>query len=291
MPEVTTVREGVERAAPHGTDVAWAEGVPAGTTDPNDPAAVAARDEAVAEAEQSDAVVVVVGEPPYAETPGDTDTAALPPGQAELIDELVASGTPVAVVIIAGRPLIMNEQLDAAGASLMAFLPGTEGGSAIADAIFGRSNPSGRLSVSWPQSIDQAPLFYNVPAGEPYDPRYAFGHGLSYTQFDVSRLKADRRVDADDELDLSLELENEGRRDGEHIVLAFVERTGGPPTAAARQLVAFERERVDRGEDEWVRLEFDVGDLAVTLDSGEREVVPGTYRLVVGDESRAFEVR
>jgi beta-glucosidase len=290
VPEVTTVREGVEAAA--SEDVVWTEGVPAGATDPADPAVVAAREEAVAEAEASEAIVVVVGEPPYAEGPGDTDTAALPPGQAELIDALVATGKPVAVVIIAGRPLIMNEQLEAAGASLMAFLPGTEGGSAIAGALFGSINPSGRLPVSWPASIDQAPIFYNHAAGAAYDPRYEFGYGLSYSQIEYDNLTSPDVVDSDETVELSVDLTNTGAPGGNQIILAFVERMSGPPTAPVRQLVAFERVHLAAGETESVALDFSVSQLAVTLPgSSEREVVPGTYRLVVDDQSRTFEVQ
>ena len=127
--------------------------------------------------------------------------------------------------------------------------------------------------------------------GRPYDPRYAFGHGLSYTEFDVSRLKAESEVDADEEFDLKLKLENEGERDGEHTVSRFVERTGGAPIATARQLVVFEREEVDDGKHRSVHLEFDAATRGDAGHGRARLTSTGTYRLVVGDESRTFEVR
>jgi beta-glucosidase len=160
VPDVTTVKEGVEQAAGPGGDVRFAPG-----------------DAAVAAARDADAVVVAVGEGPYAEGQGDTDTAALPAGQAKLIDDLAATGRPVIVVVIAGRPLMMNRQLDEASAALMAWLPGTEGGGAVGDLLFGRASPSARLSVTWPKSIAQVPLAYNGPAGKPYDPRYRSATG------------------------------------------------------------------------------------------------------------------
>ena len=117
----------------------------------------AQRAEAVAAAAHADAIVVAVGESPYAEGQGDDGTPALPLAQAKLIDDLKATGKPVIVVVVAGRPLEMDQQLDEANASLMAFLPGTEGGGAIADTLFGKVSPSGRLPVSWPKDSSSVP--------------------------------------------------------------------------------------------------------------------------------------
>jgi beta-glucosidase len=229
-------------------------------------------------------VVVAVGEAPYAETPGDDATPELTSAQAKLVDDLKATGKPVIVVVVAGRPLVMNAQLDEADASLMAFLPGSEGGAAVADALFGKVNPSGRLPVSWPKSSDQLPLAYNE-RGKPYDPRYPFGHGLSYTRFDLSHLRAPWHVDANGWVGASVKVRNAGRRSGDDTVLAFVVRPDG-----GRQLVAFPRVRLDRGDGANVRLGFRASQLAVTQPSGERAVAPGTYRLVVGDLSQTFRV-
>jgi len=305
VPEVTTIREGIQQAAGPGRQVIWKQGAPVadttnrkpdGSVDPalpqpvdplNDPSnatAAAQRAEAVAAAKNVDAVVVAVGESPYAEGQGDDFTPELPLAQARLIDELEATGTPVIVVVVAGRPLVMNEQLDDTDASVMAFLPGTEGGAAVADALFGKVNPSGRLPVSWPKSSSQLPLAYNE-RNRPYDPRYAFGYGLSYTRFEASRLSAPAGVHADGRLDASVKVANVGRRSGEHIVLAFVERPDG-----GRQLVAFDRVRLDKGDGAKVKLSFPVSRLAVTQASGERAVTPGTYELVVGKLSRSFRV-
>jgi len=291
VPDVTTVKEGVEQVVSPSSVVRYSPGVPSGTDAGSPVAVTAARNAAVRDARRSDAVIVAVGEPPYAEGPGDTETAALPAAQQQLVDSLVNTGTPTIVVVIAGRPLIMNQQLNEADASLMAFLPGTEGGSAIADALFGRTNPAGRLPVSWPKSIDQAPIVYNHPPGAAYDPRYAFGHGLSYTRFDLRDLQAPAEVSGDDHVQLSVAVRNAGTRAGDDIVQAFVERTGGPATAAARQLVAFGRVSLARGASSRVTLAFDAARLAVTpADGSDRAVVPGQYRLAVGDLSTTFTI-
>jgi beta-glucosidase len=251
IPEVTTVREGVQQAAGPGTKVIWKQGAPVADTtnrkpdgsvdpnlpqpvdplnDPDNPTAVAQRQEAVAAAKGVDAIVVAVGESPYAETQGDDATPELPLAQAKLIDALAATGKPVIVVVIAGRPLVMNHQLDEAAASLMAFLPGSEGGAAIGDALFGKVNPSGRLPVSWPKASSQLPLAYNEP-GKPYDPRYPFGFGLSYTRFDLGKPSVhDGRA--------SVIVRNVGKRSGDRTVLAF---DGG-------RLVGFTRVRLAPGE-------------------------------------------
>jgi beta-glucosidase len=234
LPEVTTVREGVQQAAGAGTKVIWRQGAPVADTtnrkpdgsvdptlpqpvdplnDPDNPTAVAQRQEAVAAAKGVDAIVVAVGESPYAEGQGDDATPELPLAQAKLIDDLAATGKPVIVVVIAGRPLVMNHQLDEAAASLMAFLPGSEGGAAIGDVLFGKVNPSGRLPVSWPKASSQLPLAYNEP-GKPYDPRYPFGYGRSYTRFELGKpsVHGDRA---------SVVVRNVGKRSGDRTVLAF----------------------------------------------------------------------
>ncbi len=300
-PQATTLREGITQAAGAGTQVIWKQGAPVGDTtdrdgpgahpeinDPDNPAVAAARAEAVAAAQDADAVVVAVGESPYAEGQGDDDTPQLSAAQAKLVDDLQATGKPVVIVVVAGRPLAMSPQLDDADAALMAFLPGAEGGRAIADTLFGDANPSGRLTVSWPKSVSQVPLAYNEP-GRPYDPRYAFGHGLSYSKFSVSDLDAPSHVGRHGRVRVEADIANSSRRGGDYIALAFVERLSGPPSAAPRQLVAFDRVRL-RGHDRAdASLSFDVDELAVTQ-AGGKSVPPGTYRLVVGNRSKTFRV-
>jgi beta-glucosidase len=306
VPDVTTIREGVQQAAGSGAQVIWKQGAPVADTtnrkpdgsvdptlpqpldplnDPNNATVVAQRNEAVAAAKGADAVVVAVGESPYAEGQGDDATPELSLAQARLVDDLEATGKPVIVVVVAGRPLVMNQELDHADASLMAFLPGTEGGGAIGDVLFGKANPSGRLPVSWPKSSGQLPLAYNE-RGKPYDPRYPFGHGLSYTRFDLSRLHAPWHVHAGDRFEASVKVANVGRRAGDDTVLAFVQRPDG-----GRQLVAFTRVSLGRWDRAKVRLSFPVWRLAVTQPSGQRAVTPGTYKLLVGGLSQTFQVR
>jgi beta-glucosidase len=292
IPEATTIKEGIEQAAGPGAQVTWKQGAPVadttnrvspdGTTNPtlpqppdplNDPAnatAAAQRAEAVAAAKHADAVVVAVGESPYAEGQGDDATPALPLAQAKLIDDLKATGRPVIVVVVAGRPLKMDRQLDEADASLMAFLPGTEGGAAVADALFGKVNPSGRLPVSWPKDSSQFPLAYNE-AGKPYDPRFEFGYGLSYTRFKLGHLRAPWHASPGERIDASVDVANVGRRAGGNTVLAFLVASDG-----GRRLVAFDRVFAGAHRRATAHLTF--------------SAPAGSYRLVVGDLSRPIRV-
>jgi beta-glucosidase len=114
----------------------------------------------------------------------------------------------------------------------MAFLPGSEGGAAVADTLFGKANPSGRLSVSWPKDSSQFPLAYNEP-GKAYDPRYEFGYGLSYTRFDVGRPHVWGSH-------VSVSVRNAGKQAGDHTLLAFAVGSDG-----SRRLVGFTRVHLD----------------------------------------------
>jgi beta-glucosidase len=291
-PEVTTIRDGIQQAAGHGTQVIWKSGAPVadttnrvspdGTTNPtlpqppdplNDPAnatVAAQRAQAVDAAKHADAVVVAVGESPYAEGQGDDATPALPLAQAELIDDLKATGKPVIVVVVAGRPLKMDHQLDEANASLMAFLPGTEGGGAIGDTLFGKASPSGRLPVSWPKDSSSFPLAYNE-AGKPYDPRFPFGYGLSYTRFKLDNLRAPWHASPGQRISASVDVANVGHQPGTDTVLAFLVAGDG-----SRRLVAFDRVEPGRHHRGIAHLTF--------------SAPAGSYKLVVGDLSRPIRV-
>jgi beta-glucosidase len=298
-----------------------ADQIPPGTTvleglQAEDPNVVYAPDEAsaVAGALSADAVVVVVGEKAYAEGLGDNPAPALPSDQKALISALQATGKPVIVVVIAGRPLGLGPGQNAT-AILMAYLPGTEGGTAVADAIFGNVNPSGHLPVTWPSEaaspggdfnsgapspLGDQPKFFdqlagtNSGQGSGYNPLYQFGFGLSYTTFQASALGITSPVSKHDDVTATFTVANTGSRAGVDVVPVYVRRPVGDVLVPPRRLVAFARVQLTAGAAQTVHVSFPVSELAVTpgdIDGTERPAVePGSYQVQVGSMTADFSV-
>src|SRR5215218_3046864 len=236
-------------SAAGGTNVAAA-----GDIDParlaTTPAASNSISEAVRAARDADAVIVAVGE--TADMSGEAAARTsldLPGRQLELLQAIHQTGKPYAVVLMNGRPLSIGWVAENSPAILEAWFPGTRGGEAIADALFGDYNPGGKLPVTFPRSVGQEPLYYNqTPTGRPptsekytskyldvpVPPLYPFGHGLSYTTFRLSNLRAGApRIPASGSVDVSVDVENTGRREGDEVVQLYVRDVAA--SLAARQ--------------------------------------------------------
>jgi beta-glucosidase len=295
--------------------------IPPGTTVLNglraaDPNVTYAPDQAsaVAAAASADAIVAVVGEKAYAEGLGDNPAPALPPDQKALISALQATGKPVIVVIIAGRPLGLGPAANA-NALLMAYLPGTEGGTAVADVIFGRVNPSGHLPVTWPSDADQVggdfcgtcpsplgdqPKFFDqLPGtssgqGSGYNPRWAFGFGLSYTTFATSGLSVTGSVSRHGAATATFTVANTGSRAGATVVPVYVSQPVSTLVVPPRRLVGWARVTLDPGQSRTVEVTFPASKLAVTTGdidaSGPRAVERGSYQVQVGSMSADFTI-
>lgn len=279
VPPGATVLEALQAEAPKGVVVDY-------LADYRDGEALAAA------AGAADVVVAVVGEPPYAEGEGDSATLAFPDDQLTLLRTLINTDTPVVVVIMAGRPLILPEDIWRGLDSLvMAYLPGSEGGVAVADLLYGRINPSGKLPFSWPKHTGQPPLTYDVLPGTPYDPLYAFGYGLSYTRFAQRKLHAELVGDV---IEVSLELENAGDIAGSETVQVYVSRPPAGVLTPVKQLVGFAKVRLEPDETQIVTLSIPVERLAVipgdVLGEADAVVVPGTYALTVGGARVSFDI-
>ena len=301
IPTATTVLDGIKAAVP-STDVVWA---------PDQQAAVR-------EAGSADAVVVVVGEQPYAEGLGDNPSPTLPADQQALIAALRETGKPVIVVVIAGRPLALGPAADAAGL-LMAYLPGTEGGSGVADVLFGKVNPSGKLPVSWPSESTRNPPLSQFNPGAPsllgdqpkfldqlpgtnsgqgsgYNPRYPFGFGLSYTTFQTSGLSVTGSVPRRGTATATFTVANTGSRAGTQVVPVYVHQpvSRGSIVVPPKRLVGFARVELEAGQSKVVRVRFPVAQLAVTVGdidgAGRREVQPGAYQVQVENLSADFTI-
>ncbi|MGW4110119.1 glycoside hydrolase family 3 N-terminal domain-containing protein [Actinosynnema sp. NPDC004786] len=284
VPPAVTVLQGIKAAAP-ATNVVSAP----------------TQADAVAQAADADAVVVVLGEDQGAEGEADTEEPALTAEQQGLVAAVRATGKPVVVVLLTGRPMVLGAVADAP-ALLAGWLPGSEGGSGIADVLFGTVNPSGRLPVSWPKTVGDQPFSYDQPRGantapsSAYDPAFAFGHGLSYTTFTTSAPKlASAEVRRDGQVKVSVTVANTGGRDGTLVVPVYVHQPVSKVLTPQQRLVGFTRVALKAGEQRAVEVVFDVKRLAVTAGdmdgSGKPEVARGDYEVVVGDGRARFTVR
>jgi beta-glucosidase len=299
-----------------------ADQIPPGTTvlkglQAQDPAVVYAPDQAtaVAAASTADAIVAVVGEKAYAEGLGDNPSPALPADQKSLISALRATGKPVIVVVIAGRPIGLGSNAENTNAILMAYQGSTEAGAAVADAIFGNINPSGKLPVSWPSDAtstggdfnggapsplgDQPKFFDLLPAtsfgqGSGYNPLYRFGFGLSYTTFTTSGLATQATVSSDGKQTATFTVTNTGTRAGTEVVPVYVHQPISDVVVPPQRLVGFARVTLDPGQSQTVHLSFPVSVLAVTPGDIEATVRPkveaGGYQLQVGSMTANFTV-
>jgi beta-glucosidase len=304
IPPATTVLEGIQAADPNVVSVPT-----------NQEITHAQEQQAVAATQAADAAVVVVGERAYAEGLGDNPTPMLPADQRSLIAALQGTGKPVIVVIIAGRPLGLGPA-ENASALLMAYLPGTEGGAAVADVLFGAVNPSGHLPVTWPSAADRnagdfdtggpstagdEPKFFdqlpgtNFGQGSGYNARYPFGFGLSYTTFETSDLSVSSSVSRRGTVTATFTVANTGSRAGTEVVPVYVHQPVSDVVAPPKRLVGFTRVDLDAGESRVVHVSYPVSELAVTpgdIDgTGRRRVEPGSYQVQVGTLTADFSVR
>ena len=298
--------------------------IPPGTTVLNglraaDPNVTYAPDQASAVAAMAgaDAGVVVVGEKAYAEGLGDNPTPVLPADQQALISALEATGKPVIIVVIAGRPLGFGPDsiINNSAAILMAYLPGTEGGAAVADVLFGRVNPSGHLPVTWPSASDHnagdfdsggpstagdEPKFFdqlpgtNSGQGSGYNPRWPFGFGLSYTTFATSGLSVTGSVSRHGAATATFTVANTGSRAGATVVPVYVSQPVSTLVVPPRRLVGWARVTLDPGQSRTVEVTFPASELAVTTGdidaSGPRAVERGSYQVRVGSMSADFTI-
>jgi beta-glucosidase len=287
--------------------------IPPGTTvlkglQAADPNVTFAADQAtaVSDAASADAVVVAVGEKAYAEGLGDSPSPQLPPDQKALISALEATGKPVIVVVIAGRPLGLGPAESANGV-LMAYQGSTEAGTAVADAIFGKINPSGKLPVTWPSDAaavggdfntgapsplgDQPKVFDQLPntgsgPGSGYNPLYPFAFGLSYTTFKVSGLSAASSVSRHGTVTATFTVSNTGSRAGTDIVPVYVHQPVSAVLVPDQRLAGFTRVTLNPGQSKTVRVSFPVSVLAVTPGdiqaSGPPAVELGSYQVQIG---------
>lgn len=225
--------------------------------------------------------------------------------QLELLEEISRLGKPVVLVLIKGRPLLMEGAIQEAEAIVDAWYPGMQGGNAVADVLFGDYNPAGRLTLSVPRSVGQLPVYYNTRRKgnrsryieEPGTPRYPFGYGLSYTTFSYTDMKVQVTEGSDDcRVDVTVTIQNQGTADGDEVAQLYFRDDVSSFTTPAKQLRAFSRIHLKAGESREVTFTLDKKSLALYMQEGEWVVEPGRFTIMVGGSSediacrQAFEI-
>jgi beta-glucosidase len=262
--------------------------------------------DAVAKAKAADQVVLALGE--SREMSGEATSRSsldLPGQQQELIDAIAKTGKPFVVVLFNGRPLTLSKVAASSPAILEAWFPGIEAGDSVANVVFGRANPGGKLPVSFPQRLGQVPIYYNhLPTGRPCDvtqkynsryrdlrtcdPLYPFGFGLSYTTFSVTDLSLDRTtVSRNGRVKVSATVTNTGTRTGDDVVQLYLHDPVASLSQPVRRLRGFERVTLKPGDSQRVTFTLDRSDFGFYDNSGKFVVEPGRIDLYAGDSSQA----
>ena len=293
--KVVSVFDGI-KAADSGGNVTYTQGCDATCTDTSGFGA------AVAAAKAAKVAVVVVGEPSSdageASSLSDID---LPGQQLALVQAIAATGTPYVVVLMNGRPMTISWLADNAPALLEAWYPGTEGGDAVADLLFGKVNPSGKLTMSFPVDVGQIPVSYNeLPTGRPYSatnkytsryldipnaPQYPFGYGLSYTTFSISNLTAPSNVSANRPFQVTAQIQNTGSTAGADVVQLYLHESYTSILQPVRQLEGFQRVQLNPGQTKTVTFTLNRQNLGFYNEQGQFVTEPGPFDLWVGDSS------
>ena len=301
--------EGIKNKVP-SANIIYAKGCDLENTAPKMESSVASPlrggqqfDEAIKAANQADIVIVAVGERGW--MTGEASSRAdigLPGVQEDLIKALVKTGKPIVVVLMNGRPLTFPWVADNAAAILETWFAGTQGGNAIADVLFGDYNPSGKLTMTFPRSVGQVPIFYNAKhTGRPFDannkysskymdapntPQYSFGFGLSYTTFEYSNLAVNKKTFGfNEKLEVSITVKNTGNYDGEEVVQLYVRDLVGSITRPVKELKGFKKIMLKKGESKTVNFTLTSADLAFYHPNLEKKAEAGDFDIMIGGNS------
>ncbi len=305
--DVVTVLDGVKAAVSRQTQVTHVPGVTLALKDLTEPpdhrALQAGIRRAAGVAGAADAVLLVVGE--TGDMSGEAASRAsldLPGRQLELVQQIIATGKPVAVILVNGRPLSIDWLAAHAPAILEAWFPGTEAGNAVADVVFGRVNPGGKLPVTFPRAAGQAPIYYNHKStgrppeasskytskylDVPWTPLFPFGHGLSYATFSLRDLRLSApTMPAHGTVTVSVDVTNSGTRPGEEVIQLYVQDAVASVTRPVQELKGFQRITLEPGAHR--RVEFTLGSAELGFfDQHMKWIVePGEFRIRVSNSS------
>ena len=256
--------------------------------------------EAVQVAENSDVVIVCVGENRFMSGEAASRTRLTLPGvQRELLKAIKETGKPIVLLLSNGRPLVLDWEKENIGTIVECWQLGSEAGNAIADVLFGKYNPSGKLTMSFPYNEGQIPVYYNAKStGRPYVPNvryvtryldclnvplYSFGYGLSYTRFEYGELKLDKdTMFPGEKLRIDVSVTNVGNYDGEETVQLYIRDVCSKITRPEKELKGFKKVFLKKGERTDISFELSLSDLEYVLADGSRESDPGLFEVFVG---------
>jgi beta-glucosidase len=252
--------------------------------------------EAVSQAKKSDVVVLCLGESAYCETPGNIFDLTLNKAQLELANQIIETGKPVILIMLEGRPRIITDIAQNAKGILLGFLPGMEGGDAIADILFGDVNPSGKLPITYPRSPNGITLYDYKPIEKfdenDYNPLWPFGFGLSYTTFEYSNLKiSSKEITENDELIVKIDVKNNGELAGKEVVQLYLTDLYGTVTRPNKQLKAFEKVQLNPGEIKTVEFKLNKQHMSFIGQDNRRIIEPGDFIVTIRNHTADFTLK
>jgi beta-glucosidase len=255
---------------------------------------------AVRAASGADVVVICLGEGSYTETPGNITDLTLGEPQLKLAEAIQATGKPVVLVLVEGRPRVINRIVDKAGAVLMAYNPGNEGGQAIADVLFGDFNPSGKLPFTYPRTPNGL-ITYDHKAFETEDtafgnmafkPQFEFGQGLSYTTFAYSDLHLGQKtITGNADLSVSVTVTNSGRRAGKEVVQLYVSDLVASLSPAGKRLKRFAKIYLEPGQSRTLTFKLRPEDLSFIGANNKPVVEPGEFEVMIAGLKGKFTLK
>jgi beta-glucosidase len=300
-----TIRKAIE-AKVGASNVKWVQGTkitrapgPSNST-PTDQEQEVDIAAAVSAAQNVDVVVLALGEGSYCETPGNVTDLTIGEPQIKLAEAIKATGKPVVMVLVEGRPRIINRIVDGASAILMAYNPSDEGGRAIADILFGDANPSGRLPFTYPRTpnglinYDHKPFeTENTAFGNmAFNPQFQFGEGLSYTTFAYSDLRLGKpTISANDELPVSVTVKNTGNRAGKESVLVYVSDLVASISPPGKRLRRFAKISLDPGQSKTLTFKLRREDLSFIGSDNKPVLEPGDFEVRIGNLVQKFTLK
>jgi beta-glucosidase len=274
---------------------------PPGTTSNNTPTNVESEVDipaAVRAAAAADVVVLCLGEGSYTETPGNIPDLNLGEPQRKLAEAIINTGKPIVLVLVEGRPRIVNRIADYAGAVLMAYNPGNEGGQAVADVLFGDFNPCGKLPFTYPR-FPNGLMTYDHKAFETesfdnagFRPQFEFGDGLSYTTFSYKGLRLDRKtIGTGDQLSVSVTVTNSGRRAGKEVVQLYLSDLVASLSPPGKRIKRFAKIFLTPGQSRTLTFKLRPDDFSFIGANNKPVVEPGEFEVIVGGLRERFELK